>query len=268
MSDDREGGPPDVDEAHGRSPAPSHGRGPLDFDDDADAGAPSSRSPLVGAPPAARGDAGHAPRRPAPSGTGYLWVVGAAAVVLVLVLLATTLRHGTERGARGIPQGDVMPPFAVPLALGRLDGDANVARHSGEGQAGRRPACTVRGPEILNGCALREAGPVVLAFFVIRDGKCVSQLDAMQRVAAQVPAVRFAAIAIRGGRDDLRAMVRRHHWSFPVGYDRDGALANAYHVQVCPQLTFARRGGAVAATTFGQLAPDALAAKARSLTAS
>jgi len=268
MSDDREGGRPDVDEDHETPPAPPRGRGPLDFDDEADATAPPARSPLVGAPPARRADAGQARRRPPAAGTGYLWVVGAAAVVLVLVLLATTLRHGTERGARGIPDGEVMPPFAVPLALGGLDGDANVARHAGEGQAGRRPACTVRGPEILNGCALRESGPVVLAFFVIRDGRCVSQLDAMQRVAGQVPAVRFAAIAIRGDRDDLRAMVRRHRWRFPVGYDRDGALANAYHVQVCPQLTFARRGGTVAATTFGQLAPGALAAKARSLTAS
>ena len=60
-------------------------------------------------------------------------------------------------------------------------------------------------------------------------------------------------------------MVRRHGWSFPVGYDHDGALTNAYHVQVCPQLTFARRGGRVVDTTFGVLAPRELAAKARSL---
>jgi hypothetical protein len=159
-----------------------------------------------------------------------------------------------------------MPAFAVPLALSALDGDANIAQHADEGQAGNRPACEVRGRDILNGCALREAGPVVLAFFVTRDGRCVGQLDAMQQVAAQVPGVRFAAIAIRGDRGDLRAMVRRHGWRFPVGYDRDGALSNAYHVQVCPQLTFARRGGKVATTTFGRLGPEALAAKARGLT--
>jgi hypothetical protein len=235
-------------------------RGPLDFDEDA---APP-RSPLVGAPPAQR--AGRpAPHRPSMPGGHYLWVVGAGAVVLVLLLLVTTVRHGTERGARGIPDGEVMPPFAVPLALGRLDGDANIAAHAGEGQAGRRPACTVRGPQVLNGCALREAGPVVLAFFVIRDERCVGQLDAMQRVAARLPGVRFAAVAIRGDRGDLRAMVRRHGWTFPVGYDRDGALSNAYHVQVCPQLTFARRGGRVVETTFGELTPSALATKARAL---
>jgi hypothetical protein len=242
-------------------------RGPLDFDDDDDA-APSRRSPLVGAPPAERAGAPPAARPPRrPGAGGYLWVVGAGAVVLVLVLLVSTLRHGTDRGARGVPTGQVMPAFAAPLALSALDGDANIAQGAGEGQAGHRPACEVRGPDVLNGCALREAGPVVLAFFVTRDGRCVGQLDAMQQVADQVPGVRFAAIAIRGDRDDLRRMVRRHGWTFPVGYDRDGALSNAYHVQVCPQLTFARRGGKVVATTFGRLEPDALAARARALVA-
>jgi hypothetical protein len=243
-------------------------RGPLDFEDDG-APAASSRSPLVGARPAERADAGvPGPLRPPGSGARYLWVVGAGAVILVAMLLVATLRHGTERGARGVPAGQVMPPFAVPAALGPLDGDANIAQHSGEGQAGREPACTVRGEDIVNGCALREAGPVVLAFFTVNSGRCVAQLDAMQQVQRQLPGVRFAAIAIRGDRDDLRAMVRRHGWSFPVGYDRDGALSNAYHVQVCPQLTFARRGGRVVETTFGELAPRDLAAKARTLGAS
>jgi len=158
-----------------------------------------------------------------------------------------------------------MPPFAVPTALGPIDADANIARRAGEGQAGERAACTVHGPGVLNGCALREAGPVVLAFFAIRSRECVAQLDALQQVRAQLPGVQLAAIAIRGDRGDLRKLVARHGWRFPVGFDRDGALSNAYHVQVCPQLTFARRGGRVVETTFGELAPAALVAKARRL---
>jgi hypothetical protein len=246
-------------------------RGPLDFDEDDGAPPPSARSPLVGARPADRAGSGSdspSPPRPAGPGVRYLWVVGAGAVILVAMLLVATLRHGTQRGARGVPTGAVMPSFAVPAALGALDGDANVAQHGGEGQAGHEPACTVRGRDIVNGCALREAGPVVLAFFTVKSSQCVGQLDAMQRVQSQVPAVRFAAIAIRGDRDALRAIVRRHGWSFPVGYDRDGALSNAYHVQVCPQLTFARRGGRVVGTTFGALDARSLAAKARTLAAS
>jgi hypothetical protein len=237
-------------------------RGPLDFDDE-----PPRRSRLVGErpadvpaqpPPGARG----------PMGTRYLWVVGAGAVVLVLILLVATLRHGTERGARGVPDGRVMPAFAVPTAVGALQGDANIAQHAGEGEAGHEPACTVQGKDIMNICALRSGAPVVLAFFTIKSKDCVAQLDVMEQVQQDLPAVRFAAVAIRGDRDDLRAMVRRHGWTFPVGYDRDGALANTYHVQVCPQLTFARRGGRVAETTFGRLGPGDLAAKARRLTTS
>jgi hypothetical protein len=185
--------------------------------------------------------------------------------VLILVLLISTIQHGTQRGARGVPPGEVIPPFAVPLATGTLDGDANIAKGEGEGQAGDRPACEVRGPEVLNGCALREAGPLVLAFFTVRNRDCVAEIDAMQSVRSQLPGVQMAAIAIRGDRDDLRDLVRRHGWSFPVGYDRDGALSNAYHVQVCPQLTFARRGGAVMETTFGKLLPAELVTKARRL---
>ena len=238
--------------------------GPLDFD----AGT-GERRPAAGAP-AAGGGAPRGPRPHAPAsppGTRYLWVVGAAALVLVLVLVVATVQHGTERGARGIPAGQAIPPFAVPLALSSLDGDANLARRAGEGQAGNRPACSVREAGVLNGCALRDRGPFVLAFFATRGKQCIDQLDVMERVRARTPGVQFAAIAIRGDRGQVRRLVRGHRWGFAVGYDRDGALANAFHVQVCPQLTFARRGGRVVETTFGELAPATLAAKAGRLAA-
>lgn len=233
-------------------------RGPLDFDEDDADRAAAAREPERERPRPQRRPSAVAPMH-------YVWVVGAAAVVLVLVLLVSTIRQGTGRGARGVPVGEVMPPFAVPLATGSLDGDANIAAGAGQGQAGGRPACSVRGPEILNVCALREAGPVVLAFFTIRNRECVAEIDALQAARSKLPGVQIAAIAIRGDRDDLRALVRRHRWTFPVGYDRDGALANAYHVQVCPQLTFARRGGEVMETTFGALTPAELVLKGQRL---
>jgi hypothetical protein len=239
-----------------RPAEPGGERGPLDFDLDGEPDRrPGREAPSAPPPP----PAGSAPR--------YLWVVGVAALVLVVVLVVSTVSEGPGRGARGVPDGALAPPFAVPLALSTLDGDANLATKPGEGQAGDRPACEVRGPRVLNLCALRERGPFVLAFFATRGDRCVSELDAMERARARVPGVQFAAVAIRGDRDDLRALVRGHGWRFPVGYDRDGALANAYHVQVCPQLTFARRGGRVAETTFGAIGTPELTAKARRLLA-
>jgi hypothetical protein len=151
-----------------------------------------------------------------------------------------------------------MAPFAAPLALGPVDGDVNVARRRGQGAAGARPACEVRGPGILNVCALWERGPVVLAFLATRGARCTGELDALERERARHPGVQFAAVAIRGDRGELRALVRRHRWRFPVGWDRDGILANVYGVAVCPQLTFALPGGRVTATTLGELRAAAL----------
>ena len=61
------------------------------------------------------------------------------------------------------------------------------------------PACTVRGPGILNICQLYEQGPVVLALFV-DAGSCPRVLSDMQALAPSFPGVRFAGVAIKGDR--------------------------------------------------------------------
>ena len=244
-------------------------RGPLDFDDDDRDGAQRwahRRDPDLG-PPAPPGGAPRGARVPVPRPPGmsrYTWFVGVVAVLLIAIVTLNSVRSGGGR-SQGVAGGQRMPPFAVPLALSSLDGDANVARRAGQGAAGSRPACEVRGPDVLNGCELWERGPVVLAFFATRGGRCIDQLDGIERVRRRFPAVRFAAVAVRGDRGEVRRLVRGHGWGFPVGYDRDGALANVYHVAVCPQLTFARRGGRVVQTTFGSLDDAELAAQARRL---
>jgi len=179
-------------------------------------------------------------------------LIGVLVVAVLVYIVLNTLR--TEGpGSRGVPAGTELPRFAVPLALSELDGDANVARKAGQGAAGHRPACEVRGPEILNGCQLWERGPVVLAFLATRGARCTGELDTLERVRGGHPGVQFAAISIRGDRAALRALVRRHRWGFPVAYDRDGILANLYGVAVCPQVTYALPGGKVTGTTVGKL---------------
>jgi hypothetical protein len=241
-------------------------RGPLDFDDDDPHGErrwAHRRDPDLERPErGARRAPVPVPRPPGMS--RYTWFLGVVAVLLIALVTINSIRSGGG-GSQGVVAGHSMPPFATPLALSGLDGDANVARKAGQGAAGDRPACDVRGPEILNGCQLWEQGPVVLAFFATRGGRCIDQLDAIERLRARFPRVRFAAVAVRGDRDEVRGLVRGHHWGFPVGYDRDGALANVYHVAVCPQITFARRGGRVVDTTFGRLSDAELAAQVRRL---
>lgn len=165
-----------------------------------------------------------------------------ALVILTLITLNTVLTK--PNGVTGIPPGQPMAPFAVPLALGTLIGDANVATHADQGAAGNVPACTVRGPQVLNVCQLYERGPVVLALFV-DGGSCAQVLDEMQSLAPSFPGVGFAAVAIKGERAQLRTLVRSKGLTLPVGIDRDGSLAALYKVASCPQVSFAYPGGIV-----------------------
>ena len=176
-------------------------------------------------------------------------LVGVVAVAVIAYITYNSLQ--TEGpGSRGVDPGRDLPAFAAPLALSGLEGDANVSDR----------ACDVRGEAVLNVCELAEGGPVVLAFFAEPVERCDAQIDVLDGLRSRFPDVRFAAVAIRGDRDELRKRIRERGWRLPVGHDRDGAVANVYAVAVCPQITFARRGGEVLETTFGSQDADALAA--------
>jgi hypothetical protein len=174
-------------------------------------------------------------------------IIGTLAVIAIAYISYNSLQ--TEGpGSRGVEPGRTLPAFAVPLALSGLEGDANVSER----------ACDVRGEDVLNICELAERGPVVLAFFAEPSERCDDQIDLLDRIRARFPDVEFAAVAIRGDRDDLRRRVRERGWGLPVGHDRDGAVANAYAVAVCPTITFAARGGVVRRTSFGSVGPGEL----------
>jgi hypothetical protein len=166
-----------------------------------------------------------------------------ALVILVLITINTVVSK--PNGAKGIEPGYTIPPFAAPLALGTLTGDVNVATRADEGSAGRTPACAVRGPGVLNVCALYRARPLVLALFV-DAGSCPDVLGQMQALTGAFPAVSFAAVAIKGERKSLLALMRKHGLrSVQVGIDRDGVLAGLYKMASCPQVSFVLPGGVV-----------------------
>ena len=161
--------------------------------------------------------------------------------VMVYIVLNTLRTEGP--GSRGVQEGTQLPPFAMPLAVSDLDGDANVSDK----------ACSVRGEKILNVCELAERGPVVLAFFAEPSQRCDDEVDTLDRLRSQYPDVQFAAVAIRGNRTDLRAVIRDSGLRYPVGYDHDGQVANVYRVAGCPTTTFAYPGGIVMHTYLGLL---------------
>jgi hypothetical protein len=170
----------------------------------------------------------------------YVGILGV--LIVVLIVINTTLTR--SNGIGGIEPGHRLAPFAVPLALGEVNGDANIATHADDGEAGKRPACSVRGAGVLNICELYEQGPVVLVLFV-DAGSCPRTLSDLQALAPSFPGVRFAGVALKGERGKLRALIRARSLSIPIGFDRDGALAALYKVVSCSQVTFAYPGGVV-----------------------
>jgi hypothetical protein len=181
------------------------------------------------------------------------WLVGA--LVLLAIALFTLNTFGDNAGgALGLKPGTQIPPFAAPLATGSADDDTdvNVATKPDSGAAGNRPACDVRGPDVVNSCQLLERGPLVLAFLATRGGDCTDTIDDLQRAHERYPKVQFAAISIRGDRGDLRRMIGEHGWTFPVGYDHDGVLAGLYGVAVCPHVAFVYPDGTVRGTVLGR----------------
>jgi hypothetical protein len=183
------------------------------------------------------------PPSPPRGASRYGWFVGLVAILVIAYITVNTATTPSI-GSRGVSPGRPLPPFAVPLALSDLKGDANVATRAGQGQAGNRPACTVRGPKILNICQIASAGPVALGLFV-PAGDCSRVLDELAALAGGFPGLQIAGVAVRGSRSDVRALVRGHGWPFPVGYDRDGALASVYRMAVCAEITLALPGGQV-----------------------
>ena len=227
--------------------------GPLDFGPGSDqTPAPGSREPP--APPPA-----------APRTSRYGWFIGVLIVLFFGYVTLNTLNN-VGSGRRGTKPGRRLPAFAVPLATGDLQGDANVATGAHQGQRGARPACQVRDTrQILNVCQLGERGPLVLAFAATGDPSCNTALDRLQAVLRAFPGVQLAAVAAKTDRGGLRRLIVRHHWRFPVGLDRDGAVFSIYGVVSCPTVTFAYPGRIAMRTTVKRLDPPALTAIVRRL---
>jgi hypothetical protein len=179
-------------------------------------------------------------------------------VVALLGWIALNSAATETAGSKGLRAGDALPPFAMPLSTSSCQGrcDANVAREPDQGAAGSRPACDVRGRDILNSCELAEGGPFVLAFVFTPVERCRAQVPLLEAAARRNPDVRFRIVAVRADAAAARGLGS----TLPVGYDHDGAVANEYAVVVCPTITFVRAGGKVAGSTVGPLGEQALEA--------
>ncbi|HEY1356982.1 MAG TPA: hypothetical protein VGF21_01640 [Thermoleophilaceae bacterium] len=196
----------------------------------------------------------------------YAWLVGILMLMGVSVLLITTALPNKGEGLFSLKRGQHMPHFAAPLALGNLEGDANICqkRPCPKG-SGKIPACELRSSEVLNSCELQRR-PVVLTFIFDRGADCFPQVDRVERMMKDVPGVSFATVYFsHKKRDEVRNIVANRGWREPVGIDRDGQVLNRFGVGVCPTTVFSRKGGAVLDSKLGNLTEDQLRANARRL---
>jgi hypothetical protein len=196
----------------------------------------------------------------------YAWLVGILVLMgLGLLLFAQTLPNQGE-GLQGPEKGSRLKAFAAPLALGNVEGDANVCqREPCPGQAGSRPACSLTSEEVLNLCELRKK-PLVLTVIFDRGADCYPQVDRTERVRRDLADVNFATLFFtRKERDEIRRLVQARGWRQPVGVDRDGAVTNLYGIGGCPTTVFARAGGEVVDTKLGNLTEDELRRRAAAL---
>jgi hypothetical protein len=212
---------------------------------------------------------------PAPRpGSRYSLFVGLAFLAIVLfafIHLATTRHTGTlglDEETSDLP----LPEFAVPVAVSKLEGDANIAQDDCETSelpcppdARRRPACHVGGRDVIRVCDL-FGRPLVISFWFTRGGDCESQQDVVSEVYRRYRGrVNFLSLDVRDDRDKVRDLVRERGWQMPVGYDHDGAVSNLYRVGGCPTLVYAYPGGILQSASIGQLTAAELEARVQGL---
>jgi hypothetical protein len=199
----------------------------------------------------------------------YTIVVGLlfAVIVLIAVLNGTGGGSGTL-GLDRQPRHWPLPEFAVPRAVGELEGDANVAQDDCETSrlpcpvdARRTPACGVEDPGAIRVCDLFNR-PSVISFWFTKGDGCVEQQDAVSEAYERYRGrVKFLSLDVRDDRGSVRDLVREHDWKMPVGFDRDGAVAGLYRVGGCPTFAYVYPGGTLQSASIGELSTAELSSR-------
>ncbi|MGH2973322.1 MAG: TlpA family protein disulfide reductase [Solirubrobacterales bacterium] len=202
----------------------------------------------------------------------YSLIVGLFFAAIIAIAVINTLESkdegtlGLDKAVRRWP----LPEFAVPRAVGPLEGDANVAQDDCESAQTpcshpRRPACRIDAPGAIRVCDFFGL-PMVLSFWFAHGGNCVEEQDVVDRVYARYRGrVSFLSLNVRDDRDTVRELVHSHGWRMPVGYDRDGAVGSLYRVGGCPTFAYAYPGGTLQEASTGELSVAQLETHVRAL---
>lgn len=207
----------------------------------------------------------------------YSVLVGLAFVVLVAIAVINTVGGdgGETLGLDRQEEHWALPEFAVPAAMAKLEGDANVAQDDCEiaavpcpEDARRTPACQVTTPGAIRVCDFFDR-PLVISFWFSKGDNCTAQQDVVSTVYERYRGrVNFFSLDIRDDRDEVRERVREAGWRMPVGFDRDGAVAGLYRVGGCPTFAYVYPGGTLQSASIGELNAAGLSRRVERLLAS
>ena len=222
--------------------------------------------------PAGRRTLGPAPR----PGRIYSTTVGLLFLGVVVFVTLNAISDGGE-GVLGLDEVTTDQPlaqFAVPVATGSLEGDANVAQDDCEtdqlpcpSDRRRTPACELRLQNVIRVCDYFNR-PLVISFWFSQGGDCENQQDVVSEVSQRYRGrVNFLSLDVRDSRDSVRDLVRERGWRMPVGHDRDGAVSTLYRVGGCPTLVYAYPGGILESASIGELGASQLMARVDDLLA-
>jgi hypothetical protein len=201
----------------------------------------------------------------------YSIVVGLLFLVVIAIATLHTLGGGgggETLGLDRLPARWPLPGFAVPAGASQLEGDANVAQDDCETaelpcpeDAQRTPACRIQTRGAIRVCDFFDR-PLVISFWFTEGDGCTEQQDVVQEVSERYRGrVGFLSLDIRDDRGTLRDLIHQHHWTMPVGYDRDGAVASLYGVGGCPTFAYVYPGGTLQDASIGDLTAAELSDK-------
>lgn len=192
----------------------------------------------------------------------YSIFVGLVFLAVAVVALFNTL-SGDGGGTLGLNReaaGEPLPEFAVPAVFGAAESDANIAQDDCEvaavpcpPDARRMPACRIRARGAIRVCDFFDR-PLVISFWFTRGGDCEAQQDVVDAVRRRYRGrVGFLSLNVRDDRETVRRVASERRWQMPLGYDRDGAVANVYRVGGCPTLVYSFPGGVAQGASIGEL---------------
>jgi hypothetical protein len=193
--------------------------------------------------------------------TVYSLIVGMAFIALIAIAGINTISTKNKGVLGATSEGDMpLAQFAVPNARTGASGDANIAQDDCDAaripcpaENRRTPACQVDVAGALRVCDFFDK-PLVISFWFTRGGDCENQEDVFEKGYLRYSGrVNFLAIDVRDSDSEVRKLIADHHWTHPVGLDRDGALSNLYRVGGCPTFIYAFPGGVFQATSIGKL---------------